>query len=89
MQQAVTNIHCSIKVSINISLHNNNMHWLPLINQVLQTPHDSFGKIDLLKFASMFEREVNILTKIFQGHYSEFRVEVFNQWWTNAKPVII
>ena len=34
-------------------------------NQVLQTLHDSFAKIELLKYASMFEREVNILTKNF------------------------
>ena len=34
-------------------------------NQVLQTLHDSFAKIELLKYASMFECEVNILTKNF------------------------
>ena len=32
-------------------------------NQVLQTLHDSFAKIELLKYASMFECEANIVTK--------------------------
>ena len=36
-------------------------------NQVLQTLHESYGKIELLKFAWMFEGEVNILTKTFRA----------------------
>ena len=46
-------------------------------NQVLQTLHDSFGKIELLKFASMFECEVNILTKTVRAIiHNQFRNEV-------------
>ena len=39
-------------------------------NQVLQTLHDSFAKIELLNYASMFECEVNIVTKEFADHNS-------------------
>ena len=46
-------------------------------NQVLQTLHDSFAKIELLKYASMFEREVNIVTKTFRTIIrDQFRNEV-------------
>ena len=40
-------------------------------NQVLQTLHDSFAKIELLKYASMFECEVNILTKNFKEFFKD------------------
>ena len=41
-------------------------------NQVLQTLHDSFAKIELLQFASMFECEVlKCCNQDFQDHYSE------------------
>ena len=36
-------------------------------NHVLQTLHNSFGKIELDKLASMFECNVNILTKSFRA----------------------
>ena len=51
---------------------------LPMMqNQVLQTLHDSFAKIKLLKFASMFECEVNIVTKNFRTIIrDQFRNEV-------------
>ena len=46
-------------------------------NQVLKTLHDSFAKIELLKFASMFECEVNIVTKTFRTIIrDQFRNEV-------------
>ena len=49
-------------------------------NQVLQTLHDSFPKIELLKYASMFECEVNIVTKITKTFrtiiWDQFRNEV-------------
>ena len=46
-------------------------------NQVLQTLHDSFAKIELLKYASMFECEVNIVTKTFRTVIrNQFRNEV-------------
>ena len=50
---------------------------LMMQNQVLQTLHDSLGKIELLKLASMFEYEVNIITKSFRAIIrNQFRVEV-------------
>ena len=46
-------------------------------NQVLQTLHDSFAKIELLKYASMFDCEVNIVTKTFRTIVrDQFRNEV-------------
>ena len=46
-------------------------------NQVLQTLYDSFAKIELLKYASMFECEVNIVTKTFRTIIQDqFRNEV-------------
>ena len=46
-------------------------------NQVLQTLHDSFAKIELLKFASMFECEVNVVTRTFRAIVREqFRNKV-------------
>ena len=46
-------------------------------NQVLQTLHDSFAKTELLKYASMFECEVNIVTKTFRTIIrDQFRNEV-------------
>ena len=35
-------------------------------NQLLQTLHDSFAKIELLKFPLMIECEVNVVTKTFR-----------------------
>ena len=46
-------------------------------NQVLQTLHDSFAKIELLKCASMFKCEVNIISKTFRTIIrDQFRNEV-------------
>ena len=46
-------------------------------NQVLQTLRDSFPKIELLKYASMFQCEVNIVTKTFRPIIRDlFRNEV-------------
>ena len=46
-------------------------------NQVLQTLYDSFAKIELLKYASMFDCEVNIVTKTFRTIVrDQFRNEV-------------
>ena len=46
-------------------------------NQVLQTLYDSFAKIELLKYASMFECEVAIVTKTFRTIIlNQFRNEV-------------
>ena len=44
---------------------------------MLQTLHDSFAKKELLKFAPMFECEVNIVTKTFRTIIrDQFRNEV-------------
>ena len=46
-------------------------------NQVLQTLHESFAKIELSKYASMFEYEVNVVTKTFRTIIrDQFRNEV-------------
>ena len=46
-------------------------------NHELQTLHDSFAKIELLKFASMVECEVDIVTKTFRTIIrDQFRNEV-------------
>ena len=46
-------------------------------NQVLQTLYDSFAKIELLKYASLYECEVNTVTKTFRTIIrDQFRNEV-------------
>jgi hypothetical protein len=35
-------------------------------NHLLQTPHDSFGKVELASLATLFECDGNILTKTYR-----------------------